>query len=101
FESMLRPTVFDSVSTVAASAVTETVSVAAGRTSNFVETFCARPSTIDWLFGLKPWSVAVTVYVPGGRRFRLNRPSASVTAVRVPWRLGLFAATDTPGSGVP
>ena len=40
------------------------------------------------------------MYFPGGSDVRLNRPSASVTAERVPWRFGLFASTVTPGSAV-
>ena len=47
----------------------------------------------------KPASSAVTVYGPGGTLGKRYRPSADVTAVRVPCRFGLASSTVTPGRG--
>ena len=48
---------------------------------------------------VKPCSVNVTVYDPGGSAWNVKSPPAEVTAVRVPWRTGAFAVTETPGRG--
>jgi hypothetical protein len=51
---------------------------------------------------LKPGSENVTTYVPGRRLTMLNRPCASVTAVRTfSMSAGLAASTVTPGSKAP
>ena len=50
---------------------------------------------------LKPDRFEVSEYVPDGNRVKRKFPCPSVTAVRVPCKLGERTSTVTPGSGFP
>ncbi len=67
---MLLPIVADAWSISGSSPVTTTSAVAAGRSFRSPVDVFPSPTTIEASTVAKPWSAAVTLYVPGGSSTR-------------------------------